>query len=330
MKNQKSFNFFIKNGHNIVLILASILFIASLFYSVYFINNIKQAEAQSSGEYLSGWAWGDNFGWVSFNCNDNSSCGSVNYRVDVASNGNLSGYAWSDNVGWITFNESDLSNCPSGECKAKLSGNNLQGWARALSYGDGWDGWISLNGSNYGVILNGENLEGFTWDASDISGQSIGQGWINFNPPFGGVKVSGKASSYSCVNIPVNAIVCADDYIGLLSNTSSVVVDVCSAPQGSDPKCEYVCYGGYVKNGNTCTAIPQCSDGIDNDGDGQIDYPTDGECSDVLDNDESTIASFECSDSIDNDGDGQIDYPQDTGCLSANDDREQNFSFIEF
>jgi hypothetical protein len=31
-----------------------------------------------------------------------------------------------------------------------------------------------------------------------------------------------------------------------------------------------------------------------------------------------------CSDGVDNDGDGQIDYPNDPGCISRYDDNEVN------
>lgn len=70
-----------------------------------------------------------------------------------------------------------------------------------------------------------------------------------------------------------------------------------------------------------CTAF-QCGDGVDNDGDGDIDYPDDLQCTDK--NDDSEDTSFACSDGIDNDGDGDIDYPADPGCTSAQDDDESD------
>lgn len=65
--------------------------------------------------------------------------------------------------------------------------------------------------------------------------------------------------------------------------------------------------------------IIQCSDGIDNDGDGKIDYGSDNGCRDIMDNDEKT----QCQDGIDNDGNGRIDYPDDRGCSSIYDDDER-------
>ncbi len=60
---------------------------------------------------------------------------------------------------------------------------------------------------------------------------------------------------------------------------------------------------------------PQCSDGIDNDNDGLIDYPNDPGCLSPEDNDESNPIT-QCSDGIDNDGDGWIDL-MDIGCRNS-------------
>src|SRR5258706_1495406 len=67
----------------------------------------------------------------------------------------------------------------------------------------------------------------------------------------------------------------------------------------------------------------QCSDGIDNDGDGLIDYPADPGCSSPTDNSEvNSLPTYQCNDGIDNDGDGLIDFPQDPGCSSYTDNSE--------
>ena len=98
----------------------------------------------------------------------------------------------------------------------------------------------------------------------------------------------------------------------------------------------------------------ECEDGIDNDGDGVIDFPGDpgctspsddnetSDCDDNNDNDGDGIPDFpadpgcdsradddetsECDDGIDNDGDGIIDFPSDPGCDSRADDDETDFS----
>ncbi|MBU2579510.1 PKD domain-containing protein [Patescibacteria group bacterium] len=136
-----------------------------------------------------GFAWSENIGWISFN---NLSDGSaVNYGVNVdVSNGNFSGYAWSEHIGWISFNESDTgvppSNdpCPGSSCIAKAvpsnqlgrSNVNINGWARALSYGGGWDGWIRFDHgqANPAYIGADGDWHGWAW-GSDVVG------WISFN-----------------------------------------------------------------------------------------------------------------------------------------------------
>ncbi|MBU0766232.1 DUF11 domain-containing protein, partial [Patescibacteria group bacterium] len=73
----------------------------------------------------------------------------------------------------------------------------------------------------------------------------------------------------------------------------------------------------------TCPPPPECSDGIDNDGDGAIDYPADFSCTSPNDDDESNPLA-DCQDGYDNDGDGLTDYPQDPGCYSLQDDDERD------
>src|SRR3989344_2190512 len=69
---------------------------------------------------------------------------------------------------------------------------------------------------------------------------------------------------------------------------------------------------------------PQCIDGLDNDGDGKVDFPADPGCTDQEDNDETDepVEQPQCIDGIDNDRDGKIDFPSDPGCTDQEDDDE--------
>jgi hypothetical protein len=69
-------------------------------------------------------------------------------------------------------------------------------------------------------------------------------------------------------------------------------------------------------------ALPVCSDGADNDGDGRTDFPDDPGCEDANDTDERDPPA--CADGVDNDADGFIDFPEDPGCGSTFDDDEFN------
>ncbi|MBA3460416.1 MAG: hypothetical protein H0T46_10675 [Deltaproteobacteria bacterium] len=97
----------------------------------------------------------------------------------------------------------------------------------------------------------------------------------------------------------------------------------------TDPECGpgLVCripLGGAAKS---CQQ-PMCKDGVDNDGDGKNDYPTDPGCTDPNDNSEVDMCPGvgamcpECGDGADNDNDTKIDYPMDTTCLAAGDSSE--------
>jgi len=69
---------------------------------------------------------------------------------------------------------------------------------------------------------------------------------------------------------------------------------------------------------------PECNDGIDNDGDGQIDYYRDYACDRNINRNSEF---YDCEDGVDNDGDGLIDYPEDIGCgyfTSLNENPECN------
>lgn len=65
---------------------------------------------------------------------------------------------------------------------------------------------------------------------------------------------------------------------------------------------------------------PQCSDDVDNDNDGDTDYPDDLGCQSPDDDDETDKPA--CSDGLDNDNDGKIDYPADSECTSPEDNDE--------
>ena len=61
-----------------------------------------------------------------------------------------------------------------------------------------------------------------------------------------------------------------------------------------------------------------CSDGVDNDGDGLVDWPLDPGCSSSRDTSELN-PDVQCDDGVDNDGDGMVDAI-DCGCAGPLDD----------
>ena len=170
--------------------------------------------ATTTDRMLTGYAWSSNIGWVSFNCDNAGTCLTDNeYKVKLLADGTLSGYAWSSNIGWIKFG--GLSGFPGGSgtvaANASLSGGAFHGWARALSAGGGWDGWISLSGKTisspvnfsnapisatyapgaqgtYGVTAGGNALTGYAW-GSDVVG------WLSFSTPNSSVRIEANDPS---------------------------------------------------------------------------------------------------------------------------------------
>jgi hypothetical protein len=77
---------------------------------------------------------------------------------------------------------------------------------------------------------------------------------------------------------------------------------------------------GCANAGDNNEANPQCADGLDNDGDGLRDFPADPECSGPDDTTEAGTPA--CGNGVDDDGDGLVDFPADPGCTSASDRTE--------
>ena len=160
-------------------------------------------KAAEGGPDVYGWAWSENIGWLSFNCNNpelpEPRCVDSNYGVSLDnSTGELSGYAWAGGgidtysgtegptIGWIKMESVQLD----------LNSYEVSGWARACSVfqGDncsgslrpdsergGWDGSIKLRGtaqddSPYGVKLNPLTDEFEDWAWGDMV-----VGWLSFN-----------------------------------------------------------------------------------------------------------------------------------------------------
>ena len=81
---------------------------------------------------LTGWAYNDNIGWISFSCQNEtpSVCSSYPYYQVMINNstGDFSGWAWNDNIGWISFNCQNTSSCASTNYKVTISAGEFNGW----------------------------------------------------------------------------------------------------------------------------------------------------------------------------------------------------------
>jgi len=216
-----------------------------------------------------GWAWGDNIGWISFNCTNTNWCATSSYGVKISTStadvGNIKGYAWSrgtandpDGVGWIDFDPpgpypedpqySACINLPdiSGEiCEQEgYATNTVSGWARVVSAKDnpgnagGWEGWIKLRGTTttgvpYGVYLSGNEFKGWAWGGNPSNAISEGVvGWISFNcanPETGNICAS--KSNYKVMTTFFSSFN-SPPYI--VPNSASTTQVYCNVPSGKE------------------------------------------------------------------------------------------------
>jgi hypothetical protein len=77
----------------------------------------------------------------------------------------------------------------------------------------------------------------------------------------------------------------------------------------------------YILSGGADLGAPQCRNGVDDDVDGRVDLNDSG-CEDLNDPTEFAPGVTPCSDGVDNDGNGDFDFPYDAGCLGAGDATE--------
>src|SRR3989304_2625722 len=95
-------------------------------------------DVQVSDTALSGYAWGENIGWINLNCvaNGGGNCASSgNFKVANTTGGALSGYAWGENTGWINFGP--FLNSPTSPVVINTSTGNFSGNAWSQNYGWG-------------------------------------------------------------------------------------------------------------------------------------------------------------------------------------------------
>jgi|GEM_PF-1528812 len=167
-------------------------------------------------------------------------------------------------------------------------------------------------------------------DTCDDGIDNNGDGWVDFedlmcrpgrNSAFIAFQTNNRGEvDYAWADAIVNAVTltCTDFTIG---TTTPADNDGDGLANADDPDCAY----GWDPSGEL-TATPQCSDGIDNDGDGWIDFPNpyaaytspDPDCITSNHPEGGAIVGGTCNDGLDNDTDGWIDA-DDPICLSGAD-----------
>ena len=232
------------------------------------------ARSQSSATPFKGWLWSDNIGWISLNCqSDPGGCSGPggSWGVTLNTDGSLTGFAWSDGIGWIQFG--GLSAFPSGSGTSAsnavfdTAAHVLTGWVRACggtqsgdcssmtSRSDGWDGWISLNGTSYQINTDASgNFNPCTTNQSCAWGSDV-VGWTMATGTVAIACTQFDPSSVSyCATPDASGAYYRKDIYG-----NTCLIASCTAPQVcmDDPIAGASCYAPPAASCNN-PALPNC------------------------------------------------------------------------
>jgi hypothetical protein len=149
---------------------------------------------------LSGWAWNDQIGWISLNCNNvQNPCISPVYGVSI-SGSDFTGWAWNDVVGWVSFNCGNTGTCSPNGITYKVSlangGAAIQGSLTSSVFDTG-----SASGVTYNTILYRTSVSPptgtavkFQLAASNCSNGATNAPACDQNVGWGGSKTSGDGA----------------------------------------------------------------------------------------------------------------------------------------
>jgi len=115
-------------------------------------SNIQFKVENDGIGYLSGYAWNDAIGWISFcggsgNPVPNPCPGNIVYYTAINPNGYFYGYAWNDVIGWISFNCVDIGLCQSiaYDVRTDWRPTSLVGWLESKTFDTNVSGGAQLN-----------------------------------------------------------------------------------------------------------------------------------------------------------------------------------------
>ncbi len=175
----------------------------------------------ASGE-LTGYAWNDTIGWISFNCDNTSHEGGTNYcatstsTVTIDTNGNFSGYAWNDIVGWISFNCADPNVCGTSNYKVTTSWRATSTFAYVES--SVFDTQLSGGGVLQSIVWQGSQPAETSVDFQVATSSSPSGPWTFVGPGGSSLFYYGAECPFAGTSIPSgagpNKAICIDKNIG--------------------------------------------------------------------------------------------------------------------
>jgi len=186
---------------------------------------------------LSGYAWNDDIGWISFYCDDLGVCASSNYQVTIDATGVFHGWAWNDAVGWISFNcnqteTGDTCVTVSYYVKTTWQGGASKGYLVSSIFDTGVESGVGFNSIMWkGDLPSGTAVRFQFASSNSLTGGATGSidstwryawndstGWWDFGYPAGEVAV------------------CEDELTGYAynSNIGEIALNSSSTPLGDN------------------------------------------------------------------------------------------------
>lgn len=90
---------------------------------------------QVESNWVLGYLWGENIGWICLHCASRGTCDTVSYGIINDGSCNLSGFAWGENVGWINF-DPDVPGDTLNQYRVIIAADGkLSGWAWGQNIG---------------------------------------------------------------------------------------------------------------------------------------------------------------------------------------------------
>lgn len=184
-------------------------------------SSTDSCTADATGN-LSGFAWNDTVGWISFNCYNHGNCSSSNYSVSVNPNtGDFSGYAWNDTVGWISFNCVNHGGCGTSNYLVNTDWRQQPtiGYLESATIDTQVVGGATLNSLTWQGVEKVYNATGTTYVGFQIATATSTSGpWVFYGPSGSTSDYYEKPCSdgfsggtgYSTAGAPVNTPICID------------------------------------------------------------------------------------------------------------------------
>lgn len=174
----------------------------------------------ASGD-LTGFAWNDTIGWISFNCDQSTQggsngCGTSDYGVSIDANGNFNGYAWNDIAGWISFNCANAGTCGTSNYKVNTSWRATSTYAYVES--SVFDTQRSGGGVLQSIIWQGTQPADTSVDFQIATSSSPSGPWTFYGPGGTALFYYGAECPFAGTSIPSGAgpdkAICVDKNVG--------------------------------------------------------------------------------------------------------------------